>query len=36
MTWRLPGGGTGNLHMADTSLPGAHDSAAVVTLKMPF
>ena len=36
MTVRLPGGGTANLHAADTDLPGAHGSAAVVTVKMPF
>ena len=36
MTMRLPGGGTINLHAAETDLPGGHGSAAVVTLKMPF
>ncbi len=36
MTVRLPGGGTANFHAADTSLPGGHGSAAVVTLKVPF
>lgn len=35
-TVRLPGGGTANLHAADTSLPGGHGSAAVVTVKVPF
>ena len=36
MTVRLPGGGTANLHAADTDLPGGHGSAAVVTVKVPF
>ena len=36
MTVRLPGGGTANLHAAGTDLPGAHGSAAVVTIKVPF
>ncbi|MDY0965903.1 MULTISPECIES: hypothetical protein [Sphingomonas] len=36
MTFRLPGGGTGNVHAVQSTLPGATGSGAVVTLRIPF
>lgn len=36
MTFRLPGGGTGNVHAIQTTLPGATGSGAAVTLRIPF
>jgi len=36
MTFRLPGGGTGNVHAIQTTLPGATGSGMVVSLRMPF
>jgi hypothetical protein len=36
MTFRLPGGGTGNVHAVRTELPGAIGQGVAVTLKIPF
>ncbi|MDQ0837893.1 hypothetical protein [Sphingomonas faeni] len=36
MTFRLPGGGTGNVHAIRTELPGAIGRGVAVTLKIPF
>ncbi len=36
LSFRLPGGGTGNVHAIRTELPGAIGQGAAVTLKMPF
>jgi hypothetical protein len=36
MTFRLPGGGTGNVHAIRTELPGAIGQGVAVTLKIPF
>ncbi len=36
MTFRLPGGGTGNVHAIKSRLPSAAGSGAAVTLRMPF
>ncbi|SFO25124.1 hypothetical protein SAMN05428984_2952 [Sphingomonas sp. OK281] len=36
LSFRLPGGGTGNVHAIRTELPGASGQGAAVTLKMPF
>ena len=36
MTFRLPGGGTGNVHAVQSTLPGATGAGAVVSLRMPF
>lgn len=36
LSFRLPGGGTGNLHAIQSTLPGGSGAAAMVTLKIPF
>lgn len=36
LTFRLPGGGTGNVHAIQTYLPGASGSGAAVTLRIPL
>ncbi len=36
LSFRLPGGGTGNVHAIRTQLPGASGQGAAVTLKIPF
>lgn len=36
LSFRLPGGGKGNVHAIRTQLPGASGQGAAVTLKMPF
>jgi hypothetical protein len=36
LSFRLPGGGKGNVHAIRTELPGAIGQGAAVTLKMPF
>ena len=36
LSFRLPGGGTGNVHAIRTELPGASGQGGAVTLKMPF
>jgi len=36
LSFRLPGGGQGNVHMIRTELPGARGQGAAVTLKIPF
>ncbi|KQN05511.1 MULTISPECIES: hypothetical protein [Sphingomonas] len=36
LSFRLPGGGTGNVHAIRTQLPGASGQGAAVTLKLPF
>lgn len=36
MTFRLPGGGTGNVHAIQTGLPGAVGRGMAVTLKVPL
>lgn len=36
LTFRLPGGGTGNVHAVQSNLPGATGPGAVVSLKIPF
>lgn len=36
MTFRLPGGGTGNIHAITSELPGARGQGVAVTLKIPF
>ncbi len=36
MTFQLPGGGTGNVHAVQTTLPGATGSGLVVALKIPL
>ncbi|HXH14661.1 MAG TPA: hypothetical protein VNJ10_00840 [Sphingomonas sp.] len=36
LSFRLPGGGKGNVHAIRTELPGGIGQGAAVTLKMPF
>ena len=36
LSFRLPGGGKGNVHAIRTQLPGASGQGAAVTLKLPF
>ena len=36
LSFRLPGGGRGNVHAIRTQLPGASGQGAAVTLKLPF
>ncbi len=36
LSFRLPGGGTGNVHGIRTELPGGIGQGAAVTLKIPF
>ncbi len=36
LSFRLPGGGKGNVHAIRTELPGAIGQGAAVTLKIPF
>jgi len=36
LSFRLPGGGKGNVHAIRTELPGAVGQGGAVTLKMPF
>lgn len=36
LSFRLPGGGTGNIHAVRTELPGGIGQGAAVTLKIPF
>lgn len=36
LSFRLPGGGSGNIHAIRTELPGAIGQGAAVTLKIPF
>ena len=36
LSFRLPGGGTGNVHAIRTQLPGASGQGAAITLKIPF
>lgn len=36
LTFRLPGGGQGNVHAVQSTLPGATGSGAVVSLRFPF
>ncbi|WP_332800790.1 hypothetical protein [Sphingomonas sp. PB2P12] len=36
LSFRLPGGGTGNVHAIQTALPGANGQGAAVTLRIPF
>lgn len=36
LSFRLPAGGTGNVHAIRTELPGAVGQGGAVTLKMPF
>jgi len=36
LTFRLPGGGQGNVHAVQSTLPGATGSGAVMSLRIPF
>ena len=36
LSFRLPGGGTGNVHAIQTALPGASGQGGAVTLRIPF
>lgn len=36
LSFRLPGGGTGNVHAVQNTLPGASGPGAVTTLRIPF
>ncbi|MGU3391986.1 hypothetical protein [Sphingomonas sp. M1A8_2b] len=36
LSFRLPGGGKGNVHAIRTELPGARGQGVAVTLKIPF
>jgi hypothetical protein len=36
LAFRLPGGGTGNVHAVQTNLPGATGPGAVLSLGIPF
>jgi hypothetical protein len=36
LSFRVPGGGTGNVHAIRTELPGGIGQGAAVTLKIPF
>ena len=36
LSFRLPGGGTGNVHAIRTELPGAIGQGVAITLKVPF